>query len=329
MLLVGLSGGIGSGKSTVARSLAELGAVVIDSDVVAREVLAPGTEGLAQVAQRFGGEVIDADGALNRPALGRIVFAEASARAELEAITHPLIAERTAALVAEAGARDIVVHDVPLLVENGMGPAFHLVVMVHAPEEQRLRRLVDDRGMTHSDATARIRSQADEAARRAAADVWLENTGSATALRRRVEELWSGRLVPYEQRLHTRTPVRPPTASARLPIHTQSPPADQPGSAQAARLLARVRHVLGDPQPGTIEIATTDGAATPQGRCGSITALRILLNELSDLDPHLEDLARAGFFEVATTASARRLLLGSDPMQPTELHAAAELPCME
>ncbi|MGB3186717.1 MAG: dephospho-CoA kinase [Ornithinimicrobium sp.] len=202
MLRVGLSGGIGSGKSTVARSLADLGAVVIDSDMIAREVLAPGTDGLAQVAQRFGGEVIDADGALDRPALGQIVFTQASARADLEAITHPLIAERTAALMAQAGARDIVVHDVPLLVEKGMGPAYHLVVIVHAPEEQRLRRLVDDRGMTQSDATARIRSQADEAARRAAADVWLENTGSASALRKSVEELWTERLVPYERRLH-------------------------------------------------------------------------------------------------------------------------------
>ncbi|MGB5936500.1 MAG: dephospho-CoA kinase, partial [Ornithinimicrobium sp.] len=103
---------------------------------------------------------------------------------------------------AQAGARDIVVHDVPLLVEKGMGPAYHLVVIVHAPEEQRLRRLVDDRGMTHPDATARIRSQADEAARRAPADVWLENTGSASALRKSVEELWTERLVPYERRLH-------------------------------------------------------------------------------------------------------------------------------
>lgn len=324
MLLVGLSGGIGSGKSTVARGLADLGAVVIDSDVIAREVLAPGTDGLAQVAQRFGGEVIAADGSLNRPALGRIVFTEASARADLEAITHPLIAERTTALVAEAGARDIVVHDVPLLVENGMGPAYHLVVIVHAPEEERLRRLVDERGMAHSDATARIQSQAEEAARRAAADVWLENTGSATDLRRCVEDLWSERLVPYEQRLHSRTPVRRPTASTRLPTHTPSLSAEQPGSVQAARLVARVRHALGDPPPGTFEIATIDSAATPDGPRGSIIAVQIVLDQLGDLDPYLDDLARAGFFEVAANDSARRLLLGSDPMQPAQLHIAAK-----
>ncbi|CAN5438385.1 hypothetical protein BH23ACT6_BH23ACT6_03220 [soil metagenome] len=207
MLRVGLSGGIGSGKSTVARRLAELGAVIIDSDVIAREVLAPGSTGLSRVAQRFGGQVIDQAGNLNRPALGKIVFAQESARRDLEAITHPLIARRTAELFAHAGSRDIVVHDVPLLVEKAMGPAYHLVVIVHAPAAERLRRLRDDRGMSEADAQARIESQADDSARRAAADVWLENTGAWRELERRVDELWAMRLVPDERALHAATPA--------------------------------------------------------------------------------------------------------------------------
>lgn len=154
MLRVGLSGGIGSGKSTVSARLSELGAVVIDADAIAREVVAPGTRALAEIVARFGSAVVTAEGALDRPALGQVVFADPAARRDLESITHPRIAERTAELMAAAPADAVVVHDVPLLVEKSMGSSYDLVVIVWASEQERLRRLVRDRGMNPEEAGA-------------------------------------------------------------------------------------------------------------------------------------------------------------------------------
>ena len=177
MLRVGLTGGIGSGKSTVAQRLSQLGAVVIDADVLAREVVEPGSPGLAAIVDRFGEVVLDDTGALNRQALGAIVFADGRSRRELEGITHPLIARRTAELVVAAPQDAIVVHDVPLLVEKNYGPGYHLVVVVGAEAEHRVKRLTNTRGMTESDARSRIAAQASDDERREAADVWLENDG--------------------------------------------------------------------------------------------------------------------------------------------------------
>lgn len=198
MLKVGLSGGIGSGKSTVSARLETHGAVVIDSDLIAREVVAVGTPGLAEIAERFGDEVLTDDGALDRAALGSIVFSNAAARADLEAITHPRIAARTQELFAEAGERAIVVHDVPLLVEKSMGGGYDVVVIVGTPQAERLRRLVDDRGMDPAHAQARIESQAKDEARRAVADVWLDNTGTTADLEAAVDTMWRDQLVPRE-----------------------------------------------------------------------------------------------------------------------------------
>lgn len=195
MLRIGLSGGIGSGKSTVSAQLAELGAVVIDADRIAREVVAPGTPGLAEVVERFGPGVLDDQGGLDRPALGRVVFADQAAREDLEAITHPRIAERTRALVREAPADAVVVHDVPLLVEKGMAPSYDLVVIVDAPEEERLRRLVQDRGLAADEARRRMSNQADGAARRRAADVWLDNSGDVADLKEAVDRMWRERVL--------------------------------------------------------------------------------------------------------------------------------------
>ncbi len=203
MLKVGLSGGIGSGKSIVSARLKAHGAVVIDSDLIAREVVAAGTPGLADVAERFGDDVLTDDGALDRAALGTIVFTDPSARADLEAITHPRIAARTQELFGQAGNRAIVVHDVPLLVEKSMGGGYHLVVIVGTPEEERLRRLVDDRGMDPAHAQSRIDSQADDDARRAVADVWLDNTGTTADLEAAVDALWRDRLVPAEREIRS------------------------------------------------------------------------------------------------------------------------------
>lgn len=195
MLRVGLTGGAGAGKSTVAARLRELGAVVIDADLLAREVLEPGTEGLRQVCETFGPEVLRDDGTLDRGALAAVVFADPVRRQQLEAITHPKIAARTAELLAEAAPDAVVVHDVPLLVEKGMASAYDLVVVVDAPVEQRVRRLVG-RGLTEADARARITAQATTRERRAVADVWLDNEGSADDLRAAVDRLWAQRLAP-------------------------------------------------------------------------------------------------------------------------------------
>lgn len=196
MLSVGLTGGIGSGKSTVARQLAELGAVVIDADEIARDVVAPGTPGLRAVVAEFGAAYLDDDGRLDRPALGRLVFADEAARHRLGAITHPLIAAESARRAREAPAGTVVVHDVPLVVENDLADRYDVVVVVGADDATRLDRLVRDRGMSPEDARARIAAQATDAERRAVADVWLDNSGTPEQLADAVRRLWFDRLLP-------------------------------------------------------------------------------------------------------------------------------------
>ena len=196
MLMVGLTGGIGAGKSVVAARLAELGAIVIDSDRLAREVVEPGTDGLREVVEEFGPEVLGPDGALDRPALGRLVFRDQAARRRLEAIVHPRVRARSAELIAAAPPDAVVVNDIPLLVESGIGAGFDLVVIVLASEQTRLRRLAQARGMTAEEARARMAAQATDEQRRAAADVVLDNDGSREDLLAAVDRLWHERLRP-------------------------------------------------------------------------------------------------------------------------------------
>ncbi|AEG44235.1 dephospho-CoA kinase [Isoptericola variabilis] len=203
MFRIGLTGGIAAGKSVVARRLGELGAVVIDHDGLAREAVAPGSVGLEEIVEAFGPQVLAPDGSLDRPALGRVVFADDAARARLEGIVHPEVRRLSAEREAAAGAADpraVVVHDIPLLVETGQADRFHLLVVVHAPAEQRVRRLVEGRGMTEADARARVAAQASDDARLAAADVTLDGTGTEEALREQVDALWErvGREVAEE-----------------------------------------------------------------------------------------------------------------------------------
>ena len=191
MFRLGLTGGIGSGKSTVSARLGEHGAIVIDYDLLAREAVEPGTPALAAIAERFGDDVIAADGPLDREALGAVVFGDDAARHDLEAITHPAIFDL--AIAREAGVPDgaVVVHDHPLLVEVGMDAFCDLVVVVDAPEEIQLDRLVRLRGMTEADARARLAAQASREVRTAAADIVLDNTGSIEDLEARVDEIWT------------------------------------------------------------------------------------------------------------------------------------------
>ncbi len=190
VLKVGLTGGIGSGKSEVSGRLREHGAVVIDADRIAREVVEPGTPGLAAVVAEFGEEVLLPGGGLDRPKVGSIVFSDPERLAALNAIVHPLVGERTRELVDAAPAGAVVVHDVPLLAENGMGGMYDVVVVVDAPVETQLERLTGRRGMTEEDARARIAAQASREDRRAIADHVIDNSGSLDALRAQVDALW-------------------------------------------------------------------------------------------------------------------------------------------
>lgn len=238
MLRIGLTGGIGSGKSTVAAHLTGRGAYVVDADKVAREVVVPGTPALRQIVARFGRTVLTGGGELNRPALGRVVFEDPSALRDLEAITHPAIWARTAELFARAPESAVAVHDMPLLVEKEMAADYHLTIVVGASEGTRLRRLVRDRGMPEADARARIAAQATDAQRRTAADVWLDNEGTTDALVAQVDDLWERRLVPFEHNLrHGIRERRPAGVVLRC---------DPAWLATGARITARIRNALGE-----------------------------------------------------------------------------------
>ncbi|RVX39601.1 dephospho-CoA kinase [Nonomuraea polychroma] len=190
MLKIGLTGGIGSGKSEVSKRLAARGAVVIDADKIAREVVEPGTPGLARVVATFGDEVLHPDGTLNREKLGSIVFADSERLAALNAIVHPLVGERVAHLQSEAADDAIVVYDVPLLAENKLAPMYDVVIVVDAADDVRVRRLAEHRGMAEADARARIGAQASREDRLAVADIVVPNEGSLEELDARVREVW-------------------------------------------------------------------------------------------------------------------------------------------
>lgn len=188
---VGLTGGIASGKSTVSAILAELGAVVIDADALAREVVARGTPGLEAVVAAFGPELLTPEGDLDRPAMGALVFNDPEARKRLEAIIHPLVHQRSAELEAQAPADAVVVHDIPLLAEVGRAGSFDAVIVVDAPTDLQVSRMVEDRGWTREDAESRISAQASRKDRLAIATYVVDNTGTLAELRRRVEQVYA------------------------------------------------------------------------------------------------------------------------------------------
>ncbi|MGW0190178.1 dephospho-CoA kinase [Streptomyces sp. NPDC003362] len=203
MLTVGLTGGIGAGKSEVSRLLVECGAVLIDADRIAREVVAPGTPGLAEVVEAFGEEVLGPDGGLDRPKLGSIVFSDPERLAVLNSIVHPLVGARSRELEAAAAPDAVVVHDVPLLTENGLAPLYDVVIVVDAAPETQLDRLVRLRGMTEEDARARMAAQATREKRREIADIVIDNDVPLEELERRVKDVWA------ELARRARTPEQP------------------------------------------------------------------------------------------------------------------------
>ena len=191
MLKVGLTGGIGAGKSEVSRLLVERGAVLIDADRIAREVVAPGTPGLAAVVDAFGEGVLSEDGSLDRPKLGSIVFADPEKLAVLNSIVHPLVGRRSRELEEAAAEDAVVVHDVPLLAENSLTPLYDVVIVVDASAETQLDRLVRLRGMTEQDARARMAAQATREKRLEIADIVIDNDVPLEELQRRVGDVWA------------------------------------------------------------------------------------------------------------------------------------------
>jgi dephospho-CoA kinase len=318
--MVGLTGGIGAGKSAVAERLARHGAVVIDADRLAREVVEPGTPGYAEVVSTFGPAVVRPDGQLDRAALGARVFADAAARGRLEAIVHPLVRARTAELARQA-AGSVVVNDVPLLVETGLAASYHLVVVVEADPAVRIRRLVASRGMTRQEAAARIAAQADDARRRAAADVVLTNDGDLAGLYDRVDALWRDRLAPYEENLHLARPAAHGEDRPRIV------PPDPAWPAQARRLIERIRRVIG-PASAVAHVGST---AVPGLPATDVVDLMLTVRTLDEADALADDLARAGlprrFGEWADNARPtpgerwpKRLHGSADPGRPADLH---------
>lgn len=188
---IGLTGGVASGKSTVSEMLAELGAVVVDADRLAREVVAPGTPGLEAVVAEFGPDVLTADGALDRARVGAIVFADPARRTALEAIIHPLVRARAAELEAAAPPDAVVVHDIPLLAETGQAASFDAVIVVDAPPEVQVDRMCRERGWTREEAQSRIAAQASREDRLAVATYVVDNTGTREDLRQRVAEVFA------------------------------------------------------------------------------------------------------------------------------------------
>ena len=324
MLKVGLTGGIGAGKSAVAQRLAARGAVIIDADRLAREVVAAGTDGQAAVVEAFGPDVLGPDGELDRPALGARVFGDETARRRLEAVIHPRVRARTAELVAAAPSDAIVVNDVPLLVETGLAASYHLVVVVDADRAVRLGRLVETRGMTEEQAAARIAAQADDAVRRDAADVVITNDRGLDELDAQVERLWQDRLRPYETNL--RLAQHAPGDSA-----LQVVPPDPSWPRQAAGVIARIRHALRPLLAADADVTHIGSTAVPGLPAKDVLDLMLAVPTLVEADRLADALAGAGlprrageWYDNARGLPGqtwpKRLHGNADPGRPVNLH---------
>ncbi|KKB99906.1 dephospho-CoA kinase [Mycolicibacter arupensis] len=291
MLRIGLTGGIGAGKSTVSATFSRHGGVIVDGDVIAREVVEPGTEGLAKLVEAFGPGILLSDGALDRPALAAIAFSDDDKRAILNGIVHPLVAHRRSELIAEAGDEAVIVEDIPLLVESQMAPLFPLVVVVHADIETRVTRLTHYRGMSEEDARARIAAQATEPQRRDVADVWLDNSGDPDQLAEQALELWHQRIKPFAHNLITRQTV---------PSPTQLMKADPTWPDQAQRILARLRTACGHRAVRVDHIGSTAVRWPEAFEARDVIDVQVTVASLAVADELTESLLRAGYPAVET-----------------------------
>lgn len=327
MLSIGLTGGIAAGKSAVSAELAALGAVVVDADVLAREVVEPGTPGLEAVVAEWGSGVLADDGSLDRAALGSIVFADPDARRRLGKITHPRVLAEHVRREREAAAADpgaIVVHDVPLIVEADAAPRYHLVLVVDAPEEVRIARMVRDRGMSEQDARARIAAQATHRERRAVADLWLDNTGTPDELRDAVRAVWHGRIVPYADNVLGRRTARRPGPAVL--VDAGAPAADgrttgERWTDEGRRLVSRLAAVL-DAAGIPSDVSHIGSTAVPGLAAKDVIDLQVGVDDLDD--PRLPGaLAAAGFPTVTSDAWDHPHPAGGAPW-PKLVHGAAD-----
>ncbi|WP_104139147.1 dephospho-CoA kinase [Arthrobacter sp. ZGTC131] len=323
MLKIGLTGGIASGKSMVAARLRELGAVLVDADAIARDVVEPGTPGLAAVVRAFGPEILDAGGRLDRPRLGAVVFGDPAAREELNGIVHPLVRAQAAEVIAAAPRDAVVVQDIPLLVETGQESSFHLVVVVDAPEATRVRRMVEHRGMTEDEARARMAAQASRDVRLAAADVVLDNSGTPKEVRDAVGRLWEERLLPFARNI----------GEARVADRSGGPVLAEhdPGwRRQAARLSARLKLAAPDDILAVDHIGST---AVPGLDAKNVIDMQLAVRDLDTADRIAPLLAQAGFpawpgilldspkpGRPEPAAWSKRLHGNADPGRPVNVH---------
>ncbi len=311
MLRIGLTGGIGAGKSTVSRTFAECGGVVVDGDVIAREVVEPGTPGLAALVDHFGDAILLPDGALDRPALAAIAFSDEQKRTRLNGIVHPLVAHRRSELIAAAAEDAVIVEDIPLLVESQMAPFFPLVVIVHADPELRVARLIEYRGFSEDDARARIAAQATEQQRRLVADVWLDNSGPEGDLVERARDLWYHRILPFSHNITTGTPAVDPVGLVA---------ADATWPEQAQRSIARLRTACGHRAKRVDHIGSTAVAGMD---ARDIIDLQITVDSLAVADEFAGDLLRAGYPRVDSIIADRRFD-GGEGLLPKRFHASAD-----
>jgi dephospho-CoA kinase len=317
VLKIGLTGGIASGKSVVAARLKERGGVLVDADALAREVVEPGTEGLDRIVAEFGPGMLDDDGRLNRPRLGEAVFGNPERLSALNAIVHPLVRARAAAITAAAGQDAVVVQDIPLLVETGQGAAFHLVVVVDAPDDVRLQRMLVIRGMTPEAAHSRMAAQAARHDRLAAADVVLDNSGTLQHLLDQVDRLWDARLVPFAHNL---------AAGIRAP--RQGGPVLEPHrgewAAQAARIGARLVAAAPDLILAVDHIGST---SVPGLAAKDVIDLQVAVPDLEAAETLAPLLTAAGFPQVRGIGSDTPKPDAPDPSQWLKrFHANAD-PC--
>lgn len=300
MLKIGLTGGIASGKSVVATRLRELGAVLVDADALAREVVEPGTDGLERIVAEFGAEMLDAGGRLDRPRLGAAVFGNKERLAVLNGIVHPLVRSRAAAITDAAPGDAVVVQDIPLLAETGQGSAFHLVLVVDAPDDVRLRRMVEHRGMTEEAARSRMAAQATREVRLAAADVVLDNSGTIQDLLDQVDGLWAGRLVPFAANL---------AAGKRAP--RGAGPVVEPHRANWAQEASRIAARLEAAAPALILAVDHIGSTSVPGLAAKdVIDLQVAVTGLDAADSAAPLLAAAGFPPVPGA--------GSDTPKPSD-----------
>jgi len=319
MLRIGLTGGIGAGKSALSSTFEKYGAIIVDGDVIAREVVQPGTEGLASLVEAFGSDILLPDGSLDRPALAAKAFRDDEERQKLNGIVHPLVGKRRQEIISAVAEDAVVVEDIPLLVESGMAPMFPLVIVVYADVEVRVRRLVEQRGMPEEDARARVAAQASDEQRRAVADIWLDNSGSSEDLVQRAHDVWNNRILPFAHNLDVGQVARAP---ARLV------PADPTWPDQALRIVNRLKTACGHRALRVDHIGST---AVPGLPAKDVIDIQVTVESLTVADELAEPLLAAGYprldhitEDVAKTEETavwgKRIHASADPGRPTNVH---------